>query len=420
LLTGRLPVRTGLYGRRLGVLYEDDPGGLPDSEVTLAERLASVGYRTGMLGKWHLGDRPEALPTRHGFEQWLGLPFSNDMRWTVGLSFVELIRAVGAGRTEIVEADRRLKRLAYFAPRREAWNVPLLRSTSAPDGWHEEIVEQPVEQTTVTRRLTEEAVAFFERHRDEPFFLYLAYSMPHVPLFPHPDHYGKSRAGTYGDVVDEIDWSAGRLLDELHALRLAERTLVVFTSDNGPWLAMDQLGGSAGPLRHGKGTTFEGGVRVPALFWWPGTIRPATIGDLGSTMDLLPTVLSLAGAPAPTAPVLDGLDLSPVLRGEAPGSRVSLPYYRGGELYAWRHGAMKIHFITEGAYQMPPPRQEHDPPLLYHLGEDPGERFDLAVQRPDVVRSLVAEADAHRRSTSPASPLFDQRLTALFSPAAKP
>ena len=420
LLTGRLPVRTGLYGRRLGVLFPDDPGGMPAAEITLGEALADAGYDTGLIGKWHLGDRPDFLPTRHGFASWLGLPYSNDMRWEVGLSFPEVLAASVAGKTEELETDRQRKRRAYFEPRTEYWSVPLLRSRGRRGGFDDEVVEQPAEQSTLTRRYTEEAVAFLETHRREPFFLVLAYAMPHVPLFRSPPFAGRSGGGLYGDVVEEIDWSVGRILARLRELELAERTLVVFTSDNGPWLALDQHGGSAGPLRDGKGTTFEGGVRVPAIFWWPGTVAPGVTGELASTLDLLPTVLRLAGSELPADRELDGVDLGPLLLGTGSSPRRSLPYYRGGELYAFRRGAWKVHLVTEGAYGRPPERTEHDPAILYHLGEDPGERFDLAALHPEVVAELQAEARAHRDAIEPAPPLFDRRLRALAGTAPAP
>ena len=272
-----------------------------------------------------------------------------------------------------------------------------------------EIVERPAEQTTITRRYTERALGFIEANRDQPFFLYLPHSMPHVPLFRSESFVGKSAAGIYGDVIEEIDWSVGQIIGKLRELDLGERTLVVFTSDNGPWLVFKTHAGSAGLLNQGKGTTWEGGMRVPALFWWPGTIEPATVMDIGTTMDVFTTVVGLGGGELPEGRVIDGLDLSPVLFGTGASPRDVVPYYRNNELYAIRKGWFKAHFITQGEYGMGPERTVHDPPLLYHLGDDPGERFDVAEDHPDVLQDLMNEADRYRESVDVKPSLFDLR-----------
>jgi uncharacterized sulfatase len=272
-----------------------------------------------------------------------------------------------------------------------------------------EIVERPAQQTTITRRYTERALDFIERHRDQPFLLYLPHSMPHVPLFRSSEFVGHSAAGIYGDVIEEIDWSTGQVLAKLRALDLAERTLVVFTSDNGPWLTFGTHGGSAGLLNQGKGTTWEGGMRVPALFWWPGTIEPATVMDLGTTLDVFTTAVGLGGGELPDDRSIDGLDLSPVLFGSGTSPRDVVPFYRYNELYAIRKGWFKAHFITQGEYGMGPDRTVHDPPLLYHLGHDPGERFDIADQHPDVLQDLISEADRYRESVEVKPSVFDAR-----------
>jgi arylsulfatase A len=375
LLTGRLPVRTGVYGHedpaagpKTGprVFGVNARGGLPPSEVTLAEALKPAGYRSALIGKWHLGDREEFLPPAQGFDVYFGLPYSNDMASTL-------------------PPDRR--RDGIFEPRSEYWNVPLLRGA--------EVVEQPVQQETLTARLTDEAVRFIEGHRDTPFLLYLAHPMPHVPLFRSDAFAGRSPAGRYGDVIEEIDASVGRVLETLRRTGLDSRTVVVFSSDNGPWLSYGTHGGSAGPLRDGKGTTWEGGVRVPGIFWGPGRVVPRVEPGIGSFLDIFPTLLALAGVPLPEGRAIDGLDLSPVLLGGAPSPRALVHYYRDDELYAVRKGAYKAHFLTRGAYGVGPGRTVHDPPLLFHLGADPGERHDIAAAHPDVVADLRREADAH-------------------------
>jgi len=346
LLTGRLPIRTGLYSDKRRVLFPNSAGGLPEHELTIAEALRPKGYATGCVGKWHLGHLPRYLPTRRGFDSYFGIPYSNDMRPS-----------------------------------------PLLRN--------EETVEEPARQATLTRRYTEEAVRFLEQNRERPFFLYFAHTFPHVPLFASERFKGASPRGLYGDVVEELDWSVGEVLGALRRLDLAEQTLVLFTSDNGPWLTQKLNGGSAGLLREGKGSTWEGGMREPCLAWWPGRIRAGSVSHaLASTLDVLPTSLALAGVEPPRDRVLDGVDMRPVLEGSA-GLRETMFFYRGSRLMAVRQGPWKAHFITQPGYGGGGPTP-HDPPLLFHLERDPSEQFDVAQDHPEVVASLRRVADEHR------------------------
>jgi len=366
LMTGRLPIRSGMCGKRR-VLFPDSVGGLPAEEITLAEALKKQGYATACVGKWHLGHLPPYLPTRNGFDQYFGIPYSNDMKmW-----------------------DDRTKM------------APLMRD--------EEVIEVPADQTTLTKRYTAEALQFIRANKDRPFFLYFPHTFPHVPLFCSKDFAGKSPRGLFGDVVEELDWSVGQVLDVLRELKLDGRTLVVFTSDNGPWLIMKLNGGSAGLLREGKGCTYEGGMREPTLFWWPGRIKPGSVvTDLGSTMDLFTTSLALAGAEAPGDRVLDGVDLSPALFGTGKSPRETMFYYRGTELYAVRKGPYKAHFITQPAYG-PGARIVHDPPELYHLENDPGEQFNVTKDHPDVVADLIAEAERHKKTVTPVESQLDRK-----------
>jgi arylsulfatase A-like enzyme len=267
-----------------------------------------------------------------------------------------------------------------------------------------EIVERPADQTTITRRYTEEAVTFIREYKDSPFFLYLPHSMPHVPLFRSTEFAGQSRRGLFGDVVEELDWSVGRVLDTLRELQLDEKTLVFFTSDNGPWLVFDEQGGSAGLLRDGKGSTWEGGMREPTLAWWPGQIQPGSISrDLASTMDIFATLHALAGIDMPADRVLDSHDLTPVLRGTGPSSREVMFYYRAYQLMAVRKGPWKMHLMTQDAYGpgSSEPRK-HDPPLLFNLEHDPSERLDVATQNREVLRLLEADIAAHKTTLMPA------------------
>ncbi len=408
LLTGRYPVRTGLYGDQIGVFFPGDPGGIPETELTLAEALRDAGYATAIVGKWHLGDAAHALPTRHGFDYWQGLPYSNDMDWADGIG-IDAVRAMrAAGQTEALLELRRARQKQYFQPASSGWNVPLMESRCDSGGaCADRVLERPARQEALTRRATEAAVAFMTEHQDAPFFLYVPYSMPHTPLFRSEAFAERSIGGRYGDVVEELDWSVGEIVNALDGLGLRERTLVLFTSDNGPWLLMNSHGGSAGLLRQGKATTFEGGMRVPLIASRPGWVAPGVVSALGSTLDVFATVAALAGIETPTT---DGFDLSPVFLGSSEGSREEIAYYRGSELRAYRQGPWKLHLITEGAYNQPPPRVVHEQPQLYHLGEDPGERFDVSAQYPDVVARLEAAIARHRTSTPVAEPIMDKRL----------
>ncbi len=372
LMTGRYPVRSGMASDRRRVLFPNSNGGLPQSELTIAGALKQVGYATACIGKWHLGHLPEFLPTEHGFDSYYGIPYSNDMARTREGDYIAMNKN----------------------PRVEYFNVPLMRDT--------EIIEQPADQTTITRRFTEETVNFIKANRDRPFFAYLAHSMPHVPLFRSDAFEDVSRAGRYGDVIEEIDWSAGRIMDTLRELELADNTLVLFTSDNGPWnLLFTTHAGLPGPFRGGKGTTWEGGVRVPTIFWWPGTIQPGVVMDMGTALDMLPTFAALAGVSLPDDRVYDGYDLSPVLLNEASSPRDSFIYYRGEQVYAARRGAYKAHFITQGAYGSGRERTEHEVPELYNVEIDPAERKDIAEEHPDIIAEIRAMVERHKATVEP-------------------
>jgi len=375
LLTGRYPVRSGMTGPR-GVLFPDSGGGLPATETTIAEALGRAGYVSGAFGKWHLGHLPQYLPTRRGFETYWGIPYSNDM---------DKVASAADYRAEA-------KANPAWQPKPAEYNVPILADDRQ--------VERPADQTTITRRYTEKAIEFIRAYRERPFFVYLAHSMVHIPLFSSPEFQGHSRGGPYGDAVEEVDWSVGRIVATLVALGLERRTLVVFTSDNGPWLIYDTHGGSAGPLRGGKGDTFEGGFREPTIFWGPGLVEPQLVQDLGSTLDLLPTFCKLAGVEPTADQRVDGYDLSAVLRGRGRSPREEMFFYRGRELFAARVGAYKVHYKTQLGYGGDAP-VAHDPPLLYNLELDPGERFDVAARHPDVVEKINRRVEAHRATVKP-------------------
>ena len=359
LLTGRRPVRSGMMGAR-GVLYPDSSGGLPAAETTLAEALQARDYATALVGKWHLGHLPEFLPEQHGFDYFFGLPYSNDMR-----------------------------------PENEHWDyarenfppLPLLEGASA--------IERSPEQALLTRRFTAKAVEFIERHQEQPFFLLLSYSAPHTPLAVSAERAGTSKRGLYGDVVEELDWSVGAVVETLRRLDLSERTLVFFTSDNGPWNWRGLDGGSAGLLRGAKGSPWEGGFRVPAIAWMPGTV-PANVTSsaLASALDLFPTFAGMAGLQPAAHSGLDGFDLLPALTG-AEATRDELLYYHLGNLRAYRQGAWK--FFPQSPDSWPGEERESGRPLLFNIERDPSEKHNLADQHPERLARLAARLAEFRR-----------------------
>lgn len=375
LLTGRYAVRSGMASEKRRVLFPNSAGGLPDGEITIAEGLKKSGYVTAAIGKWHQGHLPQYLPTKQGFDSWFGLPYSNDMDGVPG----------------------------YKGEHRwAANNVPLMRN--------EEIVERPADQTTLTRRYTEEAVKVIKANREKPFFLYLAHTMPHVPLFASGAFAGKSPRGIYGDVVEELDWSVGQVLEALRAEGLDRKTLVVFTSDNGPWLIRNENGGSAGLLREGKGSTWEGGMREPGIFWWPGRIAAGSVArDIACTLDLLPTFFKLAGAEVPADRPIDGVDLSPLLFGKGPGARQSLLYYRDTTVFAVRKGPWKMHVATQSAFGGDGPKK-HEPPLLFNLNVDPSERFDVGAKHAEVIAELKKVIADHEATVTAVENQLDKNL----------
>ncbi|MBN1464550.1 sulfatase [candidate division KSB1 bacterium] len=363
LLTGRLPVRSGMCSDRRRVLFPDSAKGLPQSETTIARGVKKAGYKTACIGKWHLGHLPPYLPTSHGFDYYFGIPYSNDMDKLRSLSIEQ-----------------------QMDPDINDYNVPLMRN--------EEIIERPADQHTITRRYSEETIKFIKETRP-PWFIYLAHTMVHIPLFASADFSGTSSRGLFGDAVEEIDAGIGDILQALQETGQERNTLIVFTSDNGPWLPFREHGGSAGLLRDGKGTTWEGGMREPTIFYWPARIKPAVVTDIGSTLDLFTTIAHLAGAEIPSDRQMDSYDLAPTLFAGAPSPRREMFYYRGQQLFAVRKGAFKAHFVTMAEYAADNNRQEHDPPLLFNVEHDPGEKFECAARYPDVVADIQRLAAEH-------------------------
>jgi arylsulfatase A len=379
LLTGRLPVRNGMSSDKSRVLFPNSLHGLPESEITLAEQLKEAGYATAAIGKWHLGHREEYLPTNNGFNYYYGIPYSNDMDRVTDKGYWEFADAIPT----------------------EYYNVPLMRNT--------EIIERPANQNTITKRYTEEAVKYIREHKEEPFFVYLAHNLPHIPLFASEEFRGTSERGLYGDVIEEIDHGVGQVLATLKEEGLDENTVVVFTSDNGPWLSFKIHGGSSGLLRAGKGTTWEGGMRVPCIFWSPAKISPAVVMGMGSTMDFFTTFSSMAGVSVPGDRIIDGVDLTGTLFGNEANPREAILYYRGTELYAARLGDYKAHYITQGAYGMFGDKEEHAMPVLYNLNIDPSEQYDIAEENPEIIQQINDFVKKHQADLVPGEDQLAER-----------
>lgn len=378
LMTGRYPIRSGMTSRERAVLFPDSGAGLPSEELTIAEVLKQKNYATAHVGKWHLGHLPEYLPTAQGFDYYYGIPYSNDMdvvgNWT---DYHE----------KAADPNYRVET--------ENYQVPLMENL--------EVIERPTDQNTITRRYTEHAVKYINEHKDRPFFLYLAHSMPHIPLFAGEEFVGTSKRSLYGDVIEEIDWSVGQVIKVIKDLNLENQTIVMFSSDNGPWLSFRTHGGSAGPLRAGKGTTFEGGQRVPTIFWGPGMVEPGMVTEMGATLDILNTFGTLAGAKIPADRKMDGFDLSPVLKGHGSSPRTQFYYWGFGELHAVRSGPWKLH-IQQRLPVNYDRLAEMDGPELYHLEADISEKYDQASAEPDVVSSLQLLINEHLEDVKDATP----------------
>ena len=369
----RAALMTGCYPQRVGLPNVIGPKatiGISDAEQTIAETLKPLGYATACYGKWHLGHHPKFLPTRHGFDDYFGLPYSNDMwpKHPTNRSFPDL---------PLIEGER--------------------------------ILEYNPDQTQLTTWYTERAVRFIEKNKDRPFFLYVPHSMAHVPLFVSDKFKGKSERGLYGDVMMEIDWSVGQILSTLKRLDIDEKTLVMFCSDNGPWLSYGDHSGLATPLREGKGTSFDGGHREPTVMRWPARIPAGTVcSETASTIDILPTIAKLTGAEMP-AHRIDGKDIWPLMTG-VPGAKSpheAFFYYRSFALEAVRSGKWKLHLPHSyrtlagrpGGTGGQPAKYEQGKigPALFNLENDIGEQHDVSARHPEIVKRLMALADEMRR-----------------------
>jgi len=382
----RASLLTGCYANRIGIhgaLFPASKNGIHENEVLLPELLRPLGYRTCMVGKWHLGHHEKFLPLQHGFDAYLGLPYSNDM-WPHG----------------------RVAKSGTFPP------LPLFQGN--------QIIDEDVDgadQSTLTQRYTDFAVDFIRGSQGKPFLMYYAHTFPHVPLFVNPEFAGRSPAGVYGDVLEEFDHSVGRILSALDEQGVTDNTLVIFTSDNGPWLTYGNHAGTAGPLREGKGTVYEGGVRVPMIAKWPGRIPAGSVqSENAMTIDILPTIAQIVGAPLPSHPI-DGLDISDLLMAE-PNAKCPHDafyyYYRTGELQAIRSGPWKL-ILPHDALCIDPQAIGADgkpgksvtrriqSPELYRLDVDVAEANDVASQNPEVMARMLEYSQRAREDLGDAS-----------------
>lgn len=365
LLTARYPVRSGMYGDRESVLFPDTPRGLPEEEVTLADILREAGYATALIGKWHQGHAHPYLPADNGFDYFYGLYSPNNYR-----------------------------------------TLPLMENDA--------MLQEHADRPNLTRMYTERACDYISRHRDEPFFLFISHAYPHLPVMASAEFEHTSRAGRYGDAVEELDWSVGQVMASLRENGLDEHTLVIFTSDNGPAIKFTpNNGGSAGHLRGGKGSGWEGGFRVPGIFRYPELIPAGSVcREIGTQLDLLPTIARLCGARIPEDRPLDGVDLMPMLSGKDTVVRHEFAYYRGSRLAALRTGRYKAIFeVPDDWYTQTPYLQDTSRVelLIFDLELDPGEKRNIAPKRPELVEKFERLRQKYRQEVNIAPSINDER-----------
>lgn len=358
---------TGRYAARIFADGNELPGkNMSCEEITLAELFKGHGYKTACIGKWHLGMAKGSHPNDQGFDYFFGTSSSND----------HFPRYDFKRRKDGFKDETALKN-----SKNEDFIVPLYHQRDT--------FEIPANQELFTQRYTNEAIKWITTNKNNPFFLYVAYNMPHVPLFPSDSFKGKSGTGIYGDVIEEIDWSVGEIIKSLKRNNLDKNTLVIFTSDNGPWKIYEELGGSSGPFRNGKGTCWEGAFRVPGIFWWPGVVLPSVCSEFVTQLDFFATFSALLDEPLPHDRIYDSKNILPLLKEIQRTPRENFYYFaeKNHELWAIRNGHYKLHIkTTEKHGEMP---IDHVPPLLYNLLSDPGETKDIGSENPEIVKELL-------------------------------
>ena len=371
LLTGKLPIRTGMYGNR-SVLFPDNAGGLDPKEITIASALKEYDYKTACIGKWHLGHLQEYMPTNHGFDEFYGIPYSNDMR--------------PEGKWDYAREN--------FPP------LPFL------DGL--DTIGLGIDQSQFIDMFTKRSVDFIKKNKDKSFFLYLAHTAPHTPLVSSKTQKGRSMRGAYGDVVEELDQSVGTILQVLKDLKIADNTFVIFTSDNGPWGWANVDGGSSGLLKGNKGSVYEGGYRVPAIAWMPGTIKKGTVSTaLASTLDLYPTLIAMAGNEISNEEELDGLNIKNTFVNNEP-VRHDIHYYRQDTLIGIRHKEWKMYIKDPNPWN--DDLTEKDIPVLYNIEHDPSEKYNVTNQHSDIVDRIVTLSEEHIQKVTKIPSKYDTIL----------
>ena len=371
LLTGKLPIRTGMYGNR-SVLFPDNAGGLDPKEITIASALKEYDYKTACIGKWHLGHLQEYMPTNHGFDEFYGIPYSNDMR--------------PEGKWDYAREN--------FPP------LPFL------DGL--DTIGVSIDQSQFIDMFTKRSIDFIKKNKDKSFFLYLAHTAPHTPLVSDTTQKGRSIRGAYGDVVEELDQSVGTILQVLKDLKIADNTFVIFTSDNGPWGWANVDGGSSGLLKGNKGSVYEGGYRVPAIAWMPGTIKKGTVSTaLASTLDLYPTLIAMTGNEISNQEELDGLNIKNTFVNNEP-VRHDIHYYRQDTLIGIRHKEWKMYIKDPNPWN--DDLTEKDIPVLYNIEHDPSEKYNLTSKHSDVVDRIVTLSKEHIQKVTKIPSKYDAIL----------
>ena len=371
LLTGKLPIRTGMYGNR-SVLFPDNAGGLDPKEITIASALKEYDYKTACIGKWHLGHLQEYMPTNHGFDEFYGIPYSNDMR--------------PEGKWDYAREN--------FPP------LPFL------DGL--DTIGLGIDQSQFIDMFTKRSVDFIKKNKDKSFFLYLAHTAPHTPLVSSKTQKGRSMRGAYGDVVEELDQSVGTILQVLKDLKIANNTFVIFTSDNGPWGWANVDGGSSGLLKGNKGSVYEGGYRVPAIAWMPGTIKKGTVSTaLASTLDLYPTLIAMTGNEISNQEELDGLNIKNTFVNNEP-VRHDIHYYRQDTLIGIRHKEWKMYIKDPNPWN--DDLTEKDIPVLYNIEHDPSEKYNVTNQHSDIVDRIVTLSEEHIQKVTKIPSKYDTIL----------
>ena len=371
LLTGKLPVRTGMYGNR-SVLFPDNAGGLDPKEITIASALKKYDYKTACIGKWHLGHLQKYMPTNHGFDEFYGIPYSNDMR--------------PEGKWDYAREN--------FPP------LPFLNGLDT--------IGVSIDQSQFINMFTKRSIDFIKKNKDKSFFLYLAHTAPHTPLVSSKTQKGRSMRGAYGDVVEELDQSVGTILQVLKDLKIADNTFVIFTSDNGPWGWANVDGGSSGLLKGNKGSVYEGGYRVPAIAWMPGTIKKGTVSKaIASTLDLYPTLIAMTGNEISNQEELDGLNIKNTFVNNEP-VRYGIHYYRQDTLIGIRHKEYKMYIKDPNPWN--DDLTEKDMPVLYNIEHDPSEKYNVTSKHSDVVNRIITLSEEHIKKVTKVPSQYDTIL----------